>query len=231
MRLIQTARPNPCLVTLAILAFSWLTSGLSQRIGGQPLIINLEAAAAMDYANVYTFDWNNVAPIPTTILLALEVLSILLSIGYNRYCLNVCREEAASFSDLLAGFEFPLRAILLWILTHLIVALLSILLVIPGLIAFYSYIMAPRLLCDHPDWSVMRCLRESRRLMHGHKWEMFVLHLSFLGWILLTIIPIASVFVEPYIGLTETTYYLKLVGGGTDPDLSGGGEEKPPWEY
>jgi len=185
----------------------------------------------MDVAHMYVWDWSKVTPMSGLIQLAFQLVSILLNIGYVRYCLNVCREGKPGFSDLLAGFEFPLRAVWLWLLTHVIVAALSILLVVPGLIALYSYAMAPRFLCDHPDWSAVRCLRESRALMRGHKWELFMLHLSFLGWILLTIVPVTSVFVEPYMGLTETTYYLQLTGGDAEASLREDGEEKPPWEY
>ena len=157
---------------------------------------------------------------------------MLLSIGYIRFCLNAVRRENPSFSDLMSGFEFPVRAILLKILSQLVIGVLFFLFIIPGLVGLMAYSMAPRLLCDHPDWSPVRCMRESRLLMRGHKWEYFMLELSFIGWILLTIIPVFSLFVNPYMALTETEYYLRLIGAPEEPTGSSSDtDEKPPWEY
>lgn len=229
LRLIQTTRPNPCLVTLAVLAFSWLVNWITQRIGGQPFYIDMDALANMDIENAYGMDWGLVTPVSAAFFLAFEALSILLNFGYNRYCLNVCREQKCGFYDLLAGFELPLKALVLWILTRLVTMLLTFLLIVPGIIAAYMYSMATRLLCDHPDWSPVRCMRESRQMMRGHKWELFTIHLSFLGWMILSVIPAVSVFTDPYILLSETNYYLAL-SDWTPPEEEEP-EEKPPWEY
>ena len=70
--------------------------------------------------------------------------------------------------------------------------------------------MASFLQVDHPDWSPVRCMRESRLMMRGHKWELFVLQLSFLGWQILATIPGVSIFVKPYVAFTETVFYENL---------------------
>lgn len=231
MTLIQSVRPNPCLVTLAVLAFGWMVTWMTQRIGGQPFYMDLDAMEAMDFEHVFGFDWGNVTLVSSLFLIAFEVLSVYLNFGYVKYGLNVCREEKSGFGDLLSGFEYSFRVIVLWLLTRIVCTLLSFLLIIPGIIAAYGYSMSERLLCDHPDWSPVRCMRESRAMMKGHKWELFVLELSFLGWVLLTMIPVASIFVKPYIALTETTYYLRLIGPSREEDPSSPSGEKPPWEY
>ena len=66
-------------------------------------------------------------------------------------------------------------------------------------------------------------------MMRGHKWELFTIHLSFLGWMILSVIPAVSVFTDPYILLSETNYYLAL--SDWTPPEEGETEEKPPWEY
>ena len=83
-------------------------------------------------------------------------------------------------------------------------------LLVPGLILSYAYAMASFLQVDHPDWSPVRCMRESRLMMRGHKWELFVLQLSFLGWQILATIPGVSIFVKPYVAFTETVFYENL---------------------
>ena len=233
MMRIQTVRPNPCLVALAVLVFGWLITWMSQRIGGQPLYMDLDAVEAMDYEHFFGWDWGNVSLVSSLFLIAFEIVSLYVNFGYTKYCLNVCREEKSGFGDLLSGFEYTWRVVVLWLLTRIVVTLLSFLLIVPGIIAAYAYSMANRILCDHPDWSPIRCMRESRQRMKGHKWELFVLELSFIGWFFLTMIPVASVFVKPYVSLTETEFYLRLMGGDKSEPASdeSDGEDRPPWEY
>ena len=70
---------------------------------------------------------------------------------------------------------------------------------------------------------VRDCLRESKRLMKGHKWELFVLDLSFIGWALLIglassitlwSIPIIAVAIRiwylPFLYITRALYYKEL---------------------
>ena len=230
LALIQTSRPNPCLITLAVLTYGWLVTWITQRIGGQPFYMDLDALEAMDFWNVFGFDWGNVSVVSGFFQFAFEVLSAYLAFGYTKYGLNASRAEKNGFGDLLSGFEYSYRPVVLWLLTRLVTLLFSLLLIVPGIVAAYGYSMASRLQCDHPDWSPIRCMRESRMMMKGHKWELFVLELSFIGWILLSVIPAVSVFVKPYISLTETAYYLRLTGP-SEEESHASSNEKPPWEY
>ena len=86
--------------------------------------------------------------------------------------------------------------------------------------------LAIYLLLDHPDWRVGQCIRESKRLMKGHKGEIFMLDLSFFGWYLLTAIPVVQIYVTPYVQLARAEFYNRLVGCSTAAE-----EEKAPWEY
>lgn len=83
------------------------------------------------------------------------------------------------------------------ILTGIFIFLWSLLLIIPGIIAAYRYRMALYLLLDNPNMSVYQCIRESKRMMVGHKAELFVLDLSFLGWYILSAVPFVSIWVTP----------------------------------
>ena len=53
---------------------------------------------------------------------------------------------------------------------------------IPGIIKAYSYSMAFFIKADHPEYDWRTCLDESKRLTSGHKMDLFVLDLSFIGW-------------------------------------------------
>ena len=213
--LLATTRPHPCLVTLALLAFGWIVNYLAQKIGGQPILVDLNAVEALDFRNMVRIDLANTEFVPTAILIAFQLVIIILSFGYTGYLLRVVRGEASGVGNLLDGFGIAGRAIVLTIFIDVLVALASTLLFVPGIIL--SYAMARRLQMDHPDWSPVRCMRESRYMMRGHKWDFFVLQLSFLGWFILATIPGVSVFVKPYVSLAETVFYENLRAAAPQP--------------
>lgn len=144
----------------------------------------------------------------------LRIMLRVVSVGFLIFLMNTVRRAEAGYGNLLDGFGSFLRIIILDLLQGIFVALLSLLLVVPGIIAVYAYSQATYLLIDHPEYSPFRCLRESRRMMKGHKWEYFVLRLSFLGWEILGMFPLIGYFVRvfttPYFGLTYTLYYDQL---------------------
>jgi uncharacterized membrane protein len=55
----------------------------------------------------------------------------------------------------------------------------------------------------------MQCIRESKEMMVGHKWEFFVLELSFILWQLLGLVTcgLAFIYVYPYMKVTFANYY------------------------
>ena len=215
--LLATTRPHPCLVTLALLAFGWIVNYLAQKIGGQPILVDLNAVEALDFRNMVRIDLANTEFVPTAILIAFQLVIIILSFGYTGYLLRVVRGESSGVGNLLDGFGIAGRAIVLTIFIDVLVALASALLFVPGVILSYAYAMARRLQMDHPDWSPVRCMRESRYMMRGHKWDFFVLQLSFLGWLILATIPGVSVFVKPYVSLAETVFYENLRAAAPQP--------------
>lgn len=83
------------------------------------------------------------------------------------------------------------------------------LLVIPGIIKGLSYSMATYILADHPEMTARQALNESKRIMDGHKMDLFLLELSFIGWLLLVGITcgIAIIYVGPYMNATMVNFY------------------------
>lgn len=232
--LIRTAEPRPVLVGLAYVALVLLFSWLQSRVMG----VNITMQEAERYLQYYASGnyeaclryLEQMAPpssaygISTLLNLALSVVSA----GFVIFLLNTIRSRAASFGNLLDGFSIFLRVIWLDILEGLLIFLWSLLLVVPGIIAAYRYRLALYLLIDHPELSVFQCLRESSRLMKGHKWELFVLDLSFLGWAILSALPVigyaVQIWLTPYSGLTYALYYEKLRGVEAEPVYA------EPWE-
>ncbi len=73
----------------------------------------------------------------------------------------------------------------------------------------YAYAIVPFVLQDNPQLSPKEALHKSRMLMRGHKWDLFVLQLSFIGWYLLGIITcgIAFLWVAPYLNTAIAHFY------------------------
>ena len=68
------------------------------------------------------------------------------------------------------------------------------------------------ILSEDPSKSITQCIKESVDMMNGHKWDLFYLELTFIGWWLLTAITvgIAGLWVAPYVKVTETNFYLSI---------------------
>ena len=164
------------------------------------------------------------------IYLLLEASIAIVAVGFDIFLLRTIRGDSPSVGNLLDGFGFFWRILLINILIDLFVTLWGLLLIIPAIIASYSYSMATYLLIDHPEYSVMDCIRESKRMMRGHKMEFFLLQLSFIGWILLVqlsmlpgmwMLSALQLWTVPYISMTCVLYYEILRTGGVQPVLPG----------
>ena len=89
----------------------------------------------------------------------LVLLYAMLQAGFSGYCLLVSRRAPSSARDLMLSFEHPLKLLIILFLTALLIALWSLLLVIPGVIAAFRYSQAVLIHFDHPDYPAIRCLR------------------------------------------------------------------------
>jgi len=78
----------------------------------------------------------------------------------------------------------------------------------------YSYAMAHYILAEHPDYTATQALSESRQMMKGHKFRLFCLQISFIGWAILTAFTcgIGSLFLTPYMEAANAIFYLELAG-------------------
>lgn len=144
-------------------------------------------------------------------------LTIPLSTGVDRFFI-VNTEDKAGLGEI--GYSYKkerlFKTIGATLLVDLFVALWTILLIVPGIIKAYEYRMISYILADDPQLSAMDCLRRSKEMMKGHKWNTFVLDLSFIGWELLSTITcgIAGVFyVNPYFQATNAELYKELKKG------------------
>ena len=115
--------------------------------------------------------------------------------------------------DLFAAFKRDFGgSLLLALMQTIFVFLWSLLLVIPGIIKAYSYSQCFYIKADHPDWDWQQCLNESTRIMQGHKMQLFVLDLSFIGWYIVgaMLLAIGTLWVVPYHNAAKSQFYEAL---------------------
>ena len=89
----------------------------------------------------------------------------------------------------------------------------SMLLFVPGFIKLIAYSMTPFILASCPDVPAKRALKLSMIMTKGHKGKLFVLMLSFIGWMLLaglTIGILGIVHVGPYYYTSYAGFYAEL---------------------
>lgn len=120
---------------------------------------------------------------------------------------------------------------------NLFIFLWSLLLVVPGIIKSYQYRMVPYIMAENPQMNYRDALALSSRMTEGHKLELFILELSFVGWIILgsLLCGIGVIFVQPYINATFAEVYAEMrkASGAAGRELPGFGrpEDDAPYTY
>ena len=131
------------------------------------------------------------------------------AVGYAKYNVNLIDGKDANISNLFESFSRWFPAFGARILCQIFTFLWSLLFVIPGIIAAFSYAMVPYVLADNPWMTANEAIVESKILMRGNKWRLFCLNLSFIGWYFLGgfTLGIALIWVIPYHQAAIAAFY------------------------
>ena len=201
----------PVLVTLFIFIISSIFSipdilQLS-RSGYFTAIINLDSERAMEAYNAAT-STSFITSIVTMIVSAiLEVASICLYIKMSR------SPEPVAFSDFIDGFNNWARAALAVLWQFIWIFLWTLLFIIPGIIKSIAYSQMYYIIAEYKDVSTTKAMRISMEITKGHKWDLFVMYLSFLGWAILSAftLGILQFWLTPYMNMTYVNAYHALM--------------------
>lgn len=142
-----------------------------------------------------------------------QFFAFIISVASAFFYLRFIREkEAANFQTFLDGFNLFWKATLTFLLLTIRLIGWTLLLIIPGIIKAFAYSQVHFIIADYPDIKITDAFRLSNLMTRGYKLDIFVFYLSFLGWILLTLITfgIANIFVSPYMDTAATKLYLHL---------------------
>lgn len=142
-----------------------------------------------------------------------------LTYGLYLYYIVLIREKAGDFNLLFKAFSFSGKNLGLFgktlglvLLMNLYIFLWTLLLIVPGIIAAYSYRIAFYLMIDNPEIGVSEALKQSKEMMYGYKSKLFCLDISFIGWWLLCILSlgIGILWLSPYVLASQTIFYEEL---------------------
>lgn len=150
--------------------------------------------------------------IPGGGLISLIIVTPAFALSITRVYLNLLIGVTPDVKDAFSGFDDFWAAFKVNFLVGLFTYLWSLLLIIPGIVKAYSYSMALFILAENKGKSALECINESKELTSGHKMDLFVLSLSFIGWFLLVSITfgIAYIWVGPYMQATFANAYATL---------------------
>ncbi len=132
--------------------------------------------------------------------------------GLNKYYLKLVRKEEKEFVTIFDGFKDFVNNFTTFLLYVIYLALWSIL-IIPGIVKGLSYSMTFYLMEDNPGLSNNEAITMSRKMMNGHKWRLFCLQFSYIGWLLLSILTfgiLAILYVGPWMNAATAVFYDEL---------------------
>ena len=206
---------NWIMVLLPIIVFPFLFS-LSYRFFGFNFEISLDTVQDFERLAEALRDPYVTAPmsIVQSLQSVVEILLIPVQFAVTIYflkCLrnNVSYPYSAAYTDLKNSFG---RYLGIGFVTGLIEALFCFLLIVPGIIKYYQYYMVTYIVGDNRYITGDQARKLSKLITDGHKSELFMLDLSFIGWDILCSMTagILNIYVLPYKLTARAMYYENL---------------------
>ena len=156
----------------------------------------------------------------TAIISASSALSLVhfilggtVQLGYVQILLKQYHHQDFEVKDLFSQFHRFKQGFLMNLLRGLYVFLWTLLFIIPGIVKGYSYAMTPFIMADNPEMTAKEAITASTELMDGHKGDLFMLGLTFIGWDILATLTlgIGHLWLNPYKNAAYAAFYRDLI--------------------
>ena len=147
-----------------------------------------------------------------------------LSLGYTTLILLISRKQEPNFSILFSGFKRFGTSLAAYLLMCIFIILWTLLLIIPGIIAYFRYSQAWFILSEDENIGPLEAISKSKEMMIDNKWKLFCLYFRFIGWFILCIVTLgfAGLYVGPYFSQSRSNFYNDLINDNLtekiDPD-------------
>lgn len=162
---------------------------------------------------VYLLIAGGVSSIPVAGSVLAIIITYPLAYGFAILFLDLFREgKPIDIGKLFDGFKDFGRVWGTLILVAIYTILWTCLLIIPGIVKSYSYALTLFILKDEPELKYNAAIEKSMRMMDGYKMKLFLLDLSFIGWMILSILTlgIGLLFLQPYMNTARAAFYEDL---------------------
>lgn len=142
------------------------------------------------------------------------VLGSFIGVGYAKFNLNLVDKKNAAFETLFEYFSYWKTTTIARLLRALYVFLWSLLFIIPGIVAGFSYAMTDYILAEDPELTADEAISQSKSIMMGNKWRFFCLQFSFIGWDILATLAfgIGHLWLTPYKQAAYAAFYREVSG-------------------
>ena len=129
------------------------------------------------------------------------------------FFLRLRRNNEAEIQEVISGFNNFFKYFLADLVMTIFIVLWTLLLVVPGIMAYYSYALTYYILKDNPELTFMEGITRSKELMKGNKMSLFQLQLSFIGWFLLALMTFGIGFIplSAYYNGAKAAFYEEVL--------------------
>ena len=140
------------------------------------------------------------------------ILGSVVEVGYAQYNLNLVDGEVPSYGTLFSYFSYWKTTTVARLLQMLYILLWTLLFIIPGILASYSYALTSYLLAERPELTPSEAITLSKELMKGNRWRLFCLHFSFIGWEILCALTlgVGNLWLTPYKQAATAAFYREI---------------------
>ena len=146
----------------------------------------------------------------------LFILGSVIEVGYCKFNLDlVDRRKEAEIGTMFGYFSFWKTTAVARLLQSVYILLWSLLFIIPGIMAAYSYSMTGYILAENPNMTADEAIARSKQMMDGNRWRLFCLQISFIGWSLLSSLltfGIGDLWLTPYRQAASAAFYREISG-------------------
>lgn len=217
-QIMRGARVSPYIVTLLVMAIVYVLERVSDLVEGGSLLYSYDRI--MQYYSILQSGditelerWLSLAPDNTGMIfffsMLVSLVGLVLDGGYYIYCIGIRRGAEMPYSTLADGLGVAGKLIWCAIQMYVKIFLWSLLFWIPGIIAAYRYRFAYYNILTDSSLSAGDAIRLSCQQTQGMKGELFILDLSFFGWMILSTFTfgLLNIWLRPYMTLCDLAFF------------------------
>ena len=130
-------------------------------------------------------------------------------VGVSGFFLGLARKQDAQLIQIFDGIKRFWACLGTYFLAIIFILLWSLLLIIPGIMAAYSYAMIYFILAENDSIGPLEAIAKSKEMMQGNRWKLFCLGLRFCGWGIVCILTlgIGFLWLLPYLHVAFARFY------------------------